>query len=245
MTFDNILDAFSEFISKNGGKKLQKAWEEKKKEMDSIIKKEFNKELKKKVKKAEKKKKAEGAPKGVRSAYIHFCMEMRPRMPAEMDTKTKVKSMGNLWNQLKNDEELIEEFQRFKDMEAEDKKRYNKEKEEFLQLTKEESSDKSVKMKTATDKRAKTAYLFFCDHMRPILKEEDFSGKELMTEMGKRWKELKEDEDREDELAKFLEMAENAKNNVQEEKSKKTTKKKSKKVESDQEDDDDDDEDDE
>ena len=40
-------------------------------------------------------------------------------------------------------------------------------------------------------KRTKSAYMFFSQHIRPIIKSElDISSKEIMTEIGKRWKEL-------------------------------------------------------
>jgi hypothetical protein len=70
--------------------------------------------------------------------------------------------------------------------------------------------------------------------MRPIVKSElGEEGKSMiMNELGKRWKELKEDEDRADELAKYTQMAEDDKARYQDEKenvpSEKTSPKKSK-----------------
>ena len=58
-------------------------------------------------------------------------------------------------------------------------------------------------------KRGKSAYIFFCAAMRPEVKEElGEEGKSLiMSELGKRWKELKEDDDRADELTDYTKMA--------------------------------------
>jgi hypothetical protein len=56
--------------------------------------------------------------------------------------------------------------------------------------------------------------------MRAQVKEElSEEGKSLiMTELGKRWKELKEDEQRSDELAEYTKMAEDDKARYQDEK---------------------------
>jgi hypothetical protein len=73
--------------------------------------------------------------------------------------------------------------------------------------------------------------------MRPIVKAElGEEGKSMiMGELGKRWKELKEDEERADELAKYTQMAEDDKARYQDEKenvpSEKTSPKKSKTAE--------------
>ncbi|NBV78232.1 hypothetical protein EBR66_08800, partial [bacterium] len=58
-------------------------------------------------------------------------------------------------------------------------------------------------------KRAKSAYIFFCAAMRPRVKEElgEEGKSSIMAELGKRWKELKEDDDRADELAEYTKMA--------------------------------------
>jgi len=181
----------------------------------------FKKQLKK-VQKKEKKK--EGAPKGIRSAYIFFCMDARAKIKEENpDIKSKeiMVEMGSRWKSLKEDNP--KKFERYQEMAREDKERFSKEKEEF---SPDEHKPSVEKKKT---KKAKSAYLFFCDKMREDVKGRGYTGKEIMQELGRRWKQLKEDEDREDEYAEYMEMAQEDK------KKKESEKKESEKEESDKE----------
>jgi hypothetical protein len=87
---------------------------------------------------------------------------------------------------------------------------------------------------TNSPKGRKSAYIYFCSAMRAQVKEDlGEEGKSLiMTELGKRWKELKEDEQRSEELAEYTKMAEDDKVRYQDEKEiisdEKTSPKKSK-----------------
>jgi hypothetical protein len=56
-------------------------------------------------------------------------------------------------------------------------------------------------------KKNKSGYLFFCQEMRSVVKEEnpDMKTNEIMAELGARWKELKENEP--EEVKKYMEMA--------------------------------------
>jgi hypothetical protein len=76
-----------------------------------------------------------------------------------------------------------------------------------------------VSSKSSKQKRAKSAYIFFCAVTRPQVKDE--LGEErkgmVMSEIGKRWKELKKDKDRADELAEFIKMAEEDKSRYEKE----------------------------
>ena len=93
--------------------------------------------------------------------------------------------MGRRWRSLKDDNE--EEYERFQEMAKDDKNRFVKESEEFVHP--KDSKSKKAKKSPSESKRAKSAYMFFCENTRPILKEEGISGKEIMVELGKRWKE--------------------------------------------------------
>ena len=71
----------------------------------------------------------------------------------------------------------------------------------------ESCAKKKTKRKRSSSgkKRAKSAYMFFCAEMRETLKSEqpDLKGRDVMTELGKRWKEAKQgDTSKWDELAK-------------------------------------------
>ena len=64
---------------------------------------------------------------------------------------------------------------------------------------------KTKRKRSSSGKRAKSAYMFFCAEMRETLKTEqpDLKGRDVMTELGKRWKEAKQgDTSKWDELAK-------------------------------------------
>jgi hypothetical protein len=58
-------------------------------------------------------------------------------------------------------------------------------------------------------KRAKSAYLFFCQANRQDIKDEhpEMKSTEVTSELGRLWKELKADKEREEELAEYLELA--------------------------------------
>jgi hypothetical protein len=206
MSFETINTVFVSFLrklySEDEIEEVLERWEEENEELKNIIKKQ-----EKKAKKTSKKKKPADAPKAARSPYIFFCMEEREKIKEEnpkIENKEIMREMGRRWAVLKEEDE--EEFNRFQEMAAEDKKRFADEKKEYVPTEADEKPKKKV------SKRTKSAYMFFCDDMRPQLKEEGFSGKELMTELGSRWKELKDNEDRADEYAEYLEKAAEAKN---------------------------------
>jgi hypothetical protein len=79
---------------------------------------------------------------------------------------------------------------------------------------------KSTKRTSDKIKRGKSAYIFFCATMRPQVKEDlgEEGKSSIMAELGKRWKELKDDDDRAEELAKYTKMAADDKGRYEEEK---------------------------
>ena len=195
-----------------------------------FFKQQVKKEVKKQAKKENKKEKQEGAPKGIRSAYIFFCMDARAKIKEEnpeIKSKEIMVEMGSRWKSLKEDNP--KKFERYQEMAREDKERFSKEKEEFSP-----NENKSTVEKKKT-KKAKSAYLFFCEKMREDVKGHGYAGKEIMQELGRRWKELKEDKDREDEYAEYMEMAQEDKNKKESEKEE-SEKEESEKQESEKED---------
>ena len=60
--------------------------------------------------------------------------------------------------------------------------------------TKSTNSAKKAKKDPNAPKRPKSAYLFFCDSERPTLKEEGMAFTEIGAMLGKKWKELSDDE---------------------------------------------------
>ena len=57
---------------------------------------------------------------------------------------------------------------------------------------------KKTKKDKNAPKRGKSSYLFFCDHVRPLIKEKtpDIDFKEMSKELGKRWSELRDEDKR-------------------------------------------------
>jgi|SRR3972149_6392102 len=60
------------------------------------------------------------------------------------------------------------------------------------QKTKVSTSKKTETKKEPKQQRAKSSYLFFCEKERKVLKKEHptWNAKQIMTELGKRWKKL-------------------------------------------------------
>jgi structure-specific recognition protein 1 len=152
--------------------------------------------------------------------------------------------VGKMWTELKASTKKAdkEALLGFETEAAEDKSRYDEEKkdyqppsdEELANTTRVKKGRKTSDKDTNSPKGRKSAYIYFCSAMRAQVKEElGEEGKSLiMTELGKRWKELKEDEERSDELAEYTKMAEDDKARYQDEKEntsdEKTSPKKSK-----------------
>ena len=156
----------------------------------------FLKMANKQVKKSSgKKTKDENAPKGARSAYILFCMKERPKIAKEfpeLSNQDKVKLMAERWSKAKEDDKIMDHFKKLAD---EDRERAAKEKENYVPTESEEEPTKKKSSKGG--KRSKTGYQIFCADERGKVKEDGFTGKEITTELAKRWKALKEeDEDR-------------------------------------------------
>jgi hypothetical protein len=208
-SFKIITEFIEELISENGSKKFYSKWEKEfKKDFSSLMKKEFKKQEKKDFKKMDKKKKPEGAPKGVRSSYIFFCMEERPRIKDEFPEYTPkqiISELATRWQELKIDNQ--DEFERFQKMAEEDKKRSIKEKAEFVP-----PPAKNTPKKTPIEK-SKSAYFFFCEKERPKIKKEGFTGRDIFVELGARWQALKNDGDRDKEYSKYVDMAEKQESN--------------------------------
>jgi hypothetical protein len=81
--------------------------------------------------------------------------------------------------------------------------------EELAEMVPAKKTRKTSDKDPNAPKKGKSAYLFFCAAMRPQVKEElgEEGKSSIMAELGKRWKELKEDDDRADELAEYTKMA--------------------------------------
>lgn len=137
-----------------------------------------------------KKKKHPDAPKGKCSAYVLFCREVRDdirREHPEMSTTEITAELGRVWKEDIEEEEKDE----YKRMAEEDKERYEEEYAAFIAKHPEEAVIKKGKKAPHAPKGARSAYILFCQDEREnvVYQSEGLSAKEVLTELGRRWRE--------------------------------------------------------
>jgi hypothetical protein len=141
-------------------------------------------------------------PKKAKSGYILFCQKNRSDVKEELGEGAKATEvtarLAELWNELKEDEERVEEYQEYVDAAADEKKRYE-----------EEMAEIPEDQRPTPTRRGKSAYSFFCQAKRAEVKEENegLSGSEITKLLSDMWKELKDDEERVQELAEYKQLA--------------------------------------
>ena len=241
----------AKFLSDNGSEELVDKWNSQENiEAFNIVEIKSTKRSSDKIKDPNK-------PKRGKSAYIFFCAKKREEAKANLGDGAKAtevtSELGRMWNALKASTKTTEKklLASLEAEAAEDKARYNEAMEDYVAPSDEELAAivPAKKARKTSDKdpnapkRGKSAYIFFCAAMRPQVKEElgEEGKSSIMAELGKRWKELKEDDDRSDELAKYTKMAADDKARYEEEKEKgksaeQVEKKQAKKVEVDEDD---------
>jgi len=210
-----IIDAISTLIAEScTDDDFQTLWlNEKKEEILDMLKK-----LEKSEKKP-KKKKDENAPKKNVSAWILFSKAERPKIKKEfpkMKPQDVMAELSKRWKIAKDDEEILKEFA---EEARKDKERYEEEKKDYVapevdsddenpkKKTKKAKKEKKVKAE-GEPKRAKSAWLFFCDAERKNLAKEENApkGKDILGELAKRWKVLSDKKKK-----KYNKLAEEAK----------------------------------
>lgn len=128
-----------------------------------------------------------------KSAYIFFCQanrqDIKDENPGIKSTEITSK-LGELWKELKADENRADELAEYEQLASKDKERVG-------QLPK--------------IKKRKTAYNIFCDMNRPDIKQEnpEMTGKEVNKQLSLLWKELKDDKERKDEIEAYEKLAKN------------------------------------
>jgi hypothetical protein len=158
------------------------------------------------------------APKRGKSSYLFFCGDMRDKVKERLGDQASAtnitKELGQMWNTLKNsnkasDKSTIDKYQKMADT---DRERYESEKADYVPSEEFENSNtkgKRRKRDPNAPKRAKSAYLFFCNEERDQVKKDhpDFKATETTAELGARWNALKNDSSRSKELVKYEKMA--------------------------------------
>ena len=182
---------------------LKNLWAEEKEKIDEEMKKHVAEAFPKKTRA----KKSKNAPKNPKSAYIFYCLDERQNVKVEMPDLTPkevLRELGGRWQV--TDDETRAKYQK---MSEEDKVRYTEEMKTYdpSQDVEEEKTRKprAKKAKNAP-KNALSAYNFFCKEEREKVKEQmsNLTSKEIMAELGKRWKEIKDT----DAADKYKKMAE-------------------------------------
>ena len=155
--------------------------------MNLINNKKMNKKMKKALKKSlEKDNETVSRPKKVKSDYICFCMCKRPELKEkhpELTNKDITSELGKLWQTIKNNPS---ELQIFKEMVNKDKERFQNE------MSQQPITEKKTKKDKNADGVQKnlSGYIIFCKDVRETVKTEnpEINNKQIMTEMGLRWK---------------------------------------------------------
>ena len=190
-----MLKSFNEFVKnflkENLDETIQESILEKWEEAQTDLKKSLKTQEKKAEKKKEKKAaKDPNAPKKNKSAYIFFCIDERKNIKdenPEMSAKEIIAELGSRWKQMK--EEGDGKLKTYEQMAQDDKSRYNTESGNTDgNKSKSKKDDKKIK-------KNKSAYIFFCEDVRPIVKAEnpDMSAKDIIRELANRWKDAKND----------------------------------------------------
>jgi hypothetical protein len=167
------------------------------------LKKVLNKTLTKSSK--ETKVKDPDRPKRSKSAYLYFCEDMREHIKKEfpnMNAKELTTELGSRWNQVKDDKIKISKYTKQAD---DDKQRYSK---QMTQYVVPEQYNR--KKKFDGPKRSKSAYLYFCEEQRRLIQSENpnMNVKQITTELGKRWNQIKEDKKK---ITKYTKQADDDK----------------------------------
>ena len=154
-----------------------------------------------------------------KSAYIFFCQKNRDLVKEEnpeLSSSEITSKLAEMWKELKADEDRSDELEEYNKMASENK----------------ESVSSDEKKTKSPVKRAKSAYIFFCQKNRPLAKEEnpELSSSEITSKLAEMWKELKADEDRTDELEEYNKMASESKESVSSDENDKDVKKNKEKV---------------
>jgi hypothetical protein len=223
----------AKFLSDNGSEELVEKWNDQDNAdaFLALVGKAYKRSSDKKLKDP-------NAPKRGKSAYIFFCSKNREKAKERLGEGAKAtevtSELGKMWTELKASTKKADKaiLAGFEVEAAEDKSRYDEEKKDY-QPPSDEDLSKTTRIKKGrktsdkdpnSPKGRKSAYIYFCSAMRAQVKEElGEEGKSLiMTELGKRWKELKEDDYRAEELAEYTKMAADDKARYEVEKEDKT-----------------------
>jgi hypothetical protein len=196
ITLKNLNKFVLEFLSENTSTEVEKNW------MDNSVQTKVKNLLNKKPLC-----KDPNAPKRPKSSYLYFCAKYRTEVTNELGVDTKVtevtRVLGLKWKKLKEDKTKLNEFESFEKMAKNDKERYNN---ELLEYKPAEEFVSKVKSKVSGPKRAKSAYLYFCEENREqaCLDLDGAKVTDITKELGLRWSNAKANNN----ISKYVALAE-------------------------------------
>jgi hypothetical protein len=162
-------------------------------------------------KKQRRKKKDKNAPKRGKSAYIFFCADKRAEVKEYMGEGAKAADvtarLGEMWNELKNDENRSEELNNYIKQAALDKERYDQEISDYIPDSDDEDKNPVPKAKTgkkssakkSSGKKGPNGYTYFCRENRKKVKDSnpEWKAVEVTKQLSLMWKNLSEEEQQE------------------------------------------------
>lgn len=181
-----LSEVLSQTLKKGEVSSVMEAWNERKDDVSKLVGSSTR---------ATKKKKDPNAPKRWRTSYILFCGDHREKVKKEnpdLNNLEITSKLGELWKGVSDKEK-----KKYEDLAAKDKARYNKDMESYTPPSDAEVEEKPKKSKKDREgpKHTTTSYMFFCKDVREqVEKETGKKGKEAMAELGRRWKELSDEE---------------------------------------------------
>jgi structure-specific recognition protein 1 len=165
------------------------AWNERKSEVSKL----FDSSS---TSRSSKRKKDPNAPKKWKTGYILFCVDQREKLKND-DTSlsaTEITSkLGSMWKSLSEKDKS-----KYEALSLKDKSRYENDMTSYTpsgEFSVEKSSSRSKKERTGP-KRPLSSYMYYCQDNRETVKSQNpnMNGKEITTELGKRWKNLTEEQ---------------------------------------------------
>lgn len=173
----------SSLKSENDRNRVLEAWNGKKTEVNKLLNNSSR----------SKPRKDPNAPKKAVSSYICYCNEQRPSVRQknpDMPITEVAKLLGTMWKALSPKQK-----EKYEKLANQDKSRYENEMKSYTPP--EGSQDVQTKGRSRKErtgpKKAMNAYMYFGQAMRPKLKGK-VDSKDMMSEIGRLWKELPEDQ---------------------------------------------------
>lgn len=139
-----------------------------------------------------KKVKDPNAPVRNKSGYMLFCDDHRGDVRKKVEKQTEVtKLLGEMWNKLSESEKDV-----YKQRASKDKERYTNEMSSYHPSEEVPEEKKTKKAKESGPKRPTSAFFFFTQEQRPVLKQSnpELSGSEISSKLGEMWRGMTDEE---------------------------------------------------